>query len=111
MSTLTKIFVALSFTATTALLAACQQRIADQYIDEIERATKCIEEAQSYDDIKKATKALIDFERDNKEQLNNDLNGDKLKQAEVDKAYKEFMQKGMSRSFELGTNALESIID
>ena len=97
----------MSMALACMFMSACQNRVANQYIDEIEKATQRIEKATSYDDIKEATKALIDFEREHKNALNAELKDNKVKQAEVDKAYKEFMQKGMSRSFDLGSKSFE----
>ena len=93
----------LLFFSNLLLFSACSSNIADQYIDAINETTEAISKATNYDDIKNATKKLIDFEHTHREALNNELKDNKLKQAEVDKAYKEFMQTGMNKSFELGT--------
>ena len=85
-----------------ALLTACSSSTADSYIEAINEATERINNADNFDEIKAATKVLIDFEREHREAINDEVNGNKLKQIEVDNAYKEFMKAGMTRSLELG---------
>ena len=92
----------LLLTIAVALFTACGSDMTDEYIKAINETTEQIKHAKSIDDITAATKTLIDFERTHREAINDELNGNKLKQAEVDNAYKEFMKVGMSRSIELG---------
>ena len=85
----------------TLLLASCSENVADQYITEIERTTKEIKAATSMEMVTAATERLTKFERENYEALREELEGDKMKQASVNRAYEAFMQAGMFRTMEL----------
>lgn len=89
---------------------SCTTSIDDQYVDTINQATEDIKNANTFDDIKAATKQLIDFEHQHREALDEALKGNPVKQAKVDKAYKLFMQTGMSRSSELGRKSIEDTV-
>ena len=84
----------------TLLLASCSENVADQYITEIERTTKEIKAATTFEEVTTATERLMKWEREHYDALSDALEGDKLKQAEVNRAHQEFMQAGMTRTFE-----------
>ena len=102
LSTITMKIQHILLATTFALLTACSSSTADSYIEAINEATERINKADNFDEIKAATKELIDFEREHRDAINEEVNGNKLKQIEVDNAYKEFMKAGMERSLELG---------
>ena len=89
-----------------AIVMGCSTSTADNYINAINEATESINKAESFEEIQTATKQLIDFERENREAIKEELNNNKVKQAEVDNAYKAFMQAGMTRSLELGKSSV-----
>lgn len=84
----------------SCMLTACGADVVDQYITEIERTTKEIKAATTFEEVTAATERLMKWEREHYDALSEALEGDKLKQAEVNRAHQEFMQAGMSRTFE-----------
>lgn len=84
----------------TLLLASCSENVADQYITEIERTTKEIKAATTFEEITTATERLMKWEREHYDALSDELEGNSVKQAAVNRAHKEFMQVGMNRTFE-----------
>lgn len=84
----------------TGLLTACSSNVVDQYLAEIERTTKEIKAATTFEEVTAATERLMKWEREHYDALSDALEGDKLKQAEVNRAHQEFMQAGMTRTFE-----------
>ena len=84
----------------TLLLASCSENVADQYIAEIERTTKEIKAATTFEEVTTATERLMKWEREHYEALSDELEGNSGKQAAVNRAHKEFMQVGMNRTFE-----------
>ena len=84
----------------TLLFASCSENIADQYITEIERTTKEIKAATTFEEVTVATERLMKWEREHYEDLREELEGNSVKQAAVNRAHKEFMQVGMNRTFE-----------
>ena len=84
----------------TLLLASCSENVADQYITEIERTTKEIKAATTFEEVTAATERLMKWEREHYDALSDELEGNSVKQAAVNRAHKEFMQVGMSRTFE-----------
>ena len=84
----------------SCMLTACGADVVDQYITEIERTTKEIKAATTFEEVTVATERLMKWEREHYDALSEALEGDKLKQAEVNRAHQEFMQAGMSRTFE-----------
>ena len=95
---------------TTVLLIGCSSSVVDEYITEIERTTKEIKAATSMEMITAATERLMKFEREHYESLQDALEGDKMKQASVNRAYEAFMQAGMSRTMELaGATVVDSL--
>lgn len=84
----------------TLLLASCSENVADQYITEIERTTKEIKAATTFEEVTTATERLMKWEREHYDALSDELEGNSVKQAAVNRAHKEFMQVGMSRTFE-----------
>ena len=85
----------------SCMLTACGSEVVDQYITEIERTTKEIKAATTFEEVTAATERLMKWEREHYDALSEELEDDKLKQAEVNRAHKEFMHVGMSRSLEL----------
>ena len=85
----------------SGMLTACGADVVEQYITEIERTTKEIKAATTFEEVTAATERLMKWEREHYDALSEELDGDKLKQAEVNRAHKEFMHVGMSRSLEL----------
>ena len=84
----------------TLLLASCSENVADQYIAEIERTTKEIKAATTFEEVTTATERLMTWEREHYDALSDELEGNSVKQAAVNRAHKEFMQVGMNRTFE-----------
>ena len=84
----------------TLLLASCSENVADQYITEIERTTKEIKAATTFEEVTTATERLMKWEREHYDALSDELEGNSVKQAVVNRAHKEFMQVGMNRTFE-----------
>ena len=84
----------------TLLLASCSENVADQYITEIERTTKEIKAATTFEEVTTATERLMKWEREHYDALSDELEGNSVKQAAVNRAHKEFMQVGMNRTFE-----------
>ena len=84
----------------TLLLASCSANVADQYITEIERTTKEIKAATTFEEVTSATERLMKWEREHYDALREELEGNSVKQASVNRAHKEFMQVGMNRTFE-----------
>ena len=84
----------------TLLLASCSENVADQYITEIERTTKEIKAATTVEEVTTATERLMKWEREHYDALSDELEGNSVKQAAVNRAHKEFMQVGMNRTFE-----------
>lgn len=84
----------------TLLLASCSENVADQYITEIERTTKEIKAATTFEEVTTATERLMKWEREHYDALSEELEGNSVKQAAVNRAHKEFMQVGMNRTFE-----------
>ena len=84
----------------TLLLASCSENVADQYIAEIERTTKEIKAATTFEEVTTATERLMKWEREHYDALSDELEGNSVKQAAVNRAHKEFMQVGMNRTFE-----------
>ena len=84
----------------TFLLASCSENVADQYITEIERTTKEIKAATTFEEVTTATERLMKWEREHYDALSDELEGNSVKQAAVNRAHKEFMQVGMNRTFE-----------
>ena len=88
----------LQLALTTVLLFGCSSPVVDEYITEIERTTKEIKAATSIEMITAATERLMKFEREHYESLRDELEGDKIKQASVNRAYQAFMQAGICKS-------------
>ena len=84
----------------TLLLVSCSENVADQYITEIERTTKEIKAATTFEEVTTATERLMKWEREHYDALSDELEGNSVKQAAVNRAHKEFMQVGMNRTFE-----------
>ena len=84
----------------TLLLVSCSENVADQYITEIERTTKEIKAATTFEEVTTATERLVKWEREHYDALSDELEGNSVKQAAVNRAHKEFMQVGMNRTFE-----------
>lgn len=84
----------------TLLLASCSENVADQYITEIERTTKEIKAATTFEEVTTATERLMKWEREHYDALSDELEGNSVKQVAVNRAHKEFMQVGMNRTFE-----------
>ena len=84
----------------TLLLASCSESVADQYITEIERTTNEIKAATTFEEVTTATERLMKWEREHYDALSEELEGNSVKQAAVNRAHKEFMQVGMNRTFE-----------
>lgn len=84
----------------TLMLASCSENVADQYITEIERTTKEIKAATTFEEVTTATERLMKWEREHYDALSDELEGNSVKQAAVNRAHKEFMQVGMNRTFE-----------
>ena len=84
----------------TLLLASCSENVADQYNTEIERTTKEIKAATTFEEVTTATERLMKWEREHYDALSDELEGNSVKQAAVNRAHKEFMQVGMNRTFE-----------
>jgi hypothetical protein len=82
------------------LLLGCSSSVVDDYLTEIERTTKEIKAATNFEELTTATERLMKWQREHYEELCEELEDNKLKQAEVNRAYNEFMQVGMSRTFE-----------
>ena len=82
------------------LLTACSSNVADEYLTEIERTTKEIKAATTFEEVTAATERLMKWEREHYDALSDALENDKLKQAEVNRAHQEFMHVGMTRTFE-----------
>lgn len=100
----------LSTLLLVGILVACSSPIVDEYITEIERTTNEIKAATSIEMITAATERLMKFEREHYESLQDALEGDKMKQASVNRAYEAFMQAGMSRTMELaGATVVDSL--
>ena len=88
----------ISFIVT--LLVGCSSPVVDDYLIEIERTTKEIKAASNFEEVTNATERLMKWQREHSEELVEELDGNTLKQAEVNRAYNEFMQVGMTRTFE-----------
>lgn len=84
----------------SCMLTACGSEVVDQYITEIERTTKEIKAATTFEEVTVATERLMKWEREHYDALQEELEDNKVKQAEVNRAHKEFMQAGMTRTFE-----------
>ena len=84
----------------TLLLVSCSENVADQYITEIERTTKEIKAATTFEEVTTATERLMKWEREHYDALSEELEGNRVKHAAVNRAHKEFMQVGMNRTFE-----------
>ena len=81
-------------------LVSCSSGVADQYITEIERTTNEIKAATTFEEVTTATERLMKWEREHYDALREELEGNSVKQAAVNRAHKEFMQVGMNRTFE-----------
>ena len=84
----------------SCMLTACGSEVVDQYITEIERTTKEIKAATTFEEVTVATERLMKWEREHYDALQEELEDNKVKQAAVNRAHKEFMQAGMTRTFE-----------
>lgn len=84
----------------TGLLIACSSNVVDQYLAEIERTTKEIKAATTFEEVTVATERLMKWEREHYDALSEELEDNKVRQAEVNRAHQEFMQAGMTRTFE-----------
>ncbi|MBR4129209.1 MAG: hypothetical protein IKT92_07040 [Bacteroidaceae bacterium] len=84
----------------SGMLTACGSEVVDQYITEIERTTKEIKAATTFEEVTVATERLMKWEREHYDALQEELEDNKVKQAAVNRAHKEFMQAGMTRTFE-----------
>ena len=85
---------------TVCALTSCASNVADQYVAEIERTTKEIKAATTFEEVTNATERLMKWEREHYEALQEELEDNSVKKAAVNRAYKEFMQVGMNREFE-----------
>ncbi|MBR4296849.1 MAG: hypothetical protein IKT82_01490 [Bacteroidaceae bacterium] len=97
MNRIKNLFLAL---LVVTLLLGCSSSVVDDYLTEIERTTKEIKAATNFEELTTATERLMKWQREHYEELSEELEDNKLKQAEVNRAYNEFMQVGMSRTFE-----------
>ena len=84
----------------SCVLTACGADVVDQYNTEIERTTKEIKAATAFEEVTAATERLMKWERVHYDALQEELEDNKVKQAAVNRAHKEFMQAGMTRTFE-----------
>ena len=92
----------------SCVLTACGADVVDQYITEIERTTKEIKAATTFEEVTAATERLMKWEREHYEELREALEDNSVKQATVNSAHKEFMQVGMNRTFEFAKDAQPS---
>ena len=89
-------------------LIGCTSQVVDKYIAEIERTTKEIKAATTFEEVTNATERLMKWEREHYETLHEELKDNSVKQAEVNRAYKEFMQVGMTRTFEFAKDSVSN---